>query len=199
MRLIYIFLLLLFLQSCSLKNPLLTEKEFAEIYLDSLKTKYPGVKFNLNDSLVITSKLNDLEYKHYLENAYDFYKNDPDSIEYIISNYVRSAKELYGPQKATNILNIIPVVKPVEYIHQINSLNKDGKMTTMVTEKYNDQLLIAYAEDSENSVKYLTTDNLNDLSINRDSLKIYALRNFDKILPNIQRQGCVYGKCWRSL
>ncbi|MFT3701773.1 MAG: DUF1444 family protein [Agriterribacter sp.] len=167
----------------------MTEKEFAQIYLDSLSKKYPSVKFELNPDLTITSKKGDLDYKHYIDNAFIAYKAEPDSINNFISRYVASTTDLYLNQKSVDIDNIVPVIKPVEYLDEINSLKKDGKSFPMVTEKYNDQLIIAYAEDSKNSIKYLTEDNFKTLSISKDTLKSIALRNFDKIIPNIQRQG----------
>ncbi len=165
----------------------MTEKEFAKVYLDSFSKTYPTIKFELNTDLTITSKKGDLDYKHYIDNAFIAYKAEPDSISEIISRYVTSTTDLYVDQKTVNIENIVPVIKPIEYLDKINSLN--GKSFPMITEKYNDQLIIAYAEDSKNSIKYLTEDDFKTLTISRDTLKSIALRNFDKIIPNIQRQG----------
>ena len=167
----------------------MTEKEFAKVYLDSLSKKYPTVKFELNPDLTITSTKGDLDYKHYIDNAFTAYKAEPDSIRDIISRYVASTTDLYVEKKAVNIENIVPVIKPIEYLDEINSLNKEGKSFPMITEKYNNQLIIAYAEDSKNSSKYLTEDDFKTLSISMDTLRSIALRNFDKIIPNIQRQG----------
>ena len=189
MRSISTFLLGLFIFSCNSKNSVMTEKEFAKVYLDSLSKKYPTVKFELNTDLTITSKKGDLDYKHYIDNAFIAYKSEPDSISHIISRYLASTTDLYVAQKTVNVENIVPVIKPIEYLGEINSFSKDGKSFPMITEKYNDQLIIAYAEDSKNSIKYLTEDDFKTLAISRDTLKSIALRNFDKIIPNIQRQG----------
>jgi uncharacterized protein YtpQ (UPF0354 family) len=189
MRSISTFLLGLFILSCNSKNSVMTEKEFAKVYLDSLSKKYPTAKFELNTDLTITSEKGDLDFKHYIDNAFIAYKAEPDSISDIISRYVASTTDLYVEQKTVNVVNIIPVIKPIEYLDEINSLTKDGKSFPMITEKYNDQLIIAYAEDSKNSIKYLTEDDFKHLAISRDTLKSIALRNFNKIIPNIQRQG----------
>jgi uncharacterized protein YtpQ (UPF0354 family) len=167
----------------------MTEKEFARVYLDALSKKYPSVKFQLNTDLTITSKKGDLDYKHYIDNAFIAYKAEPDSINDIINRYVASTTDLYEGRKTVNIENVVPVIKPIEYLDEINSLNKDGKSFLMITEKYNDQLIIAYVEDSKNSIKYLTEDDFKALSISVDTLNSIALRNFDRIIPNIQRQG----------
>lgn len=167
----------------------MTEKEFAQVYLDALSKKYPGVSFELNSDLSITAKKGDLDYRHYIDNAFIAYKTEPDSITTIINRYLAATTDLYVDSKTVNVDNIVPVIKPVEYLDEVNILNKDGKSFPMVTEKYNDQLIIAYAEDSKNSISYLTEDDFKTLSISKDTLKSVALRNFDKIIPNIQRQG----------
>ena len=189
MRLISILLLGLFILSCNSKTSIMTEKEFAKVYLDSLSKKYPTTQFDLNPDLTITSKKGDLEYKHYIDNAFITYKAQPDSINAIISKYVASATDLYIESKSVNIDSIVPVIKSIKYLDEIDALNKDGKSFPMITERYNDQLIVIYAEDSKNSIKYLTEDDFKTLSISRDTLKSIALQNFKKILPNIQRQG----------
>lgn len=189
MRSISTFLLGLSILSCNSKNAVLTEKEFAEVYLDSLSKKYPSVKFEINPDLTITSKKSDFEYKHFIDNAFIAYKAEPDSINYIISRYVATTADLYENQKAVAVENIVPVIKPIEYLNEINSLNKNGKSFPMITEKYNDQLIITYAQDSKNSIKYLTEDDFKTLSFSADTLKSIALRNLDKIIPRIQIQG----------
>lgn len=183
------FLLSLFIFGCSTKNSILTEKEFAHAYLDSLSKKHPSAKFELSPELIILSKKGDLEYKHYIDNAYKAYKAEPDSINAIISRYVAITTDLYEDKKPINIDNVVPIIKPVEYLDEIKSLNKNDKSFPMVTDKYNNQLIIAYAEDSGNSFMYLTEDDFKNLSISHDTLKSIALRNLDKIIPNIQRQG----------
>jgi uncharacterized protein YtpQ (UPF0354 family) len=189
MRAISTLFIGLLISSCNSKNSVLTDREFANLYLDSLSKKYPTVKFELNQDLTITSKKGDTDYKHYIDNAFVAYKAEPDSINDIISRYVASTTDLYSDQKKVNIGSVVPIIKPVEFLDEINSLSKDGKSFPFITDKYNDQLIIVYAEDSKNSIKYLTEDNFKILSISRDSLKSIALKNFDKIITNIQRQG----------
>lgn len=189
MRSILTSLTILSIFSCNSQAPLMTYEEFAKVYLDSLRKKHPDVRFELSSDLTITSKKGDLDYTHYIDNAYNAYKAEPDSGKDVISRYIASTTDLYAPKGKVNTANIVPVIKPIEYLDEINSLNNDGKAFPMITEKYNDQLIIAYAEDSKNSIKYLTEDDFKTLSIPRDSLNSIALRNLDKIIPNIQRQG----------
>src|SRR5215203_3211477 len=124
MRSISISLLSLVLFSCNSKKSVMTEKEFAKVYLDSLRKKYPTVSFELGPDLIITSKKGDLDYKHYIDNAYIAYKADPDSAKNIISGYVASTTDLYI-KTTINADNIVPVIKSADYLDEIKSLNKD--------------------------------------------------------------------------
>jgi uncharacterized protein YtpQ (UPF0354 family) len=189
MRLITAFALTMFMFGCKTKHSVLTKKEFAQLYVDSLIKKHPTVNFALGTDLTITSKKGDKDHKHYIENMFIAYQNEPDSINAIINRYATLVTEMFEERKPIILENIIPVIKPIEYLDDVNNLVNDGKPFPMITEKYNDQLIIAFAEDSKNSIRYLTEDDFNALAITKDSLKSIALKNFDKIVPNIQRQG----------
>jgi len=189
MRLTLFFLIGFLVLNCNSKKSVLTEKEFTKVYFDSLSKRLPAVKFVINSDLTITSTNGDKDLLHHLDNAFISYKAEPDSIKEVINRYIAASMDLYSDEKPIVIESILPVIKPSEYLEQINSLNKDGNTFPMITEKYNEQLIIAYAEDSKNSIKYLTEEDFKTLSISRDSLKVIALRNFDKIIPNIERRG----------
>ena len=73
--------------------------------------------------MTITSTKGDLDFKHYVDNAFIAYKAEPDSISDIIHRYLASTSDLYEDQKAIVVENLIPVIKPVEYLDEINSLN----------------------------------------------------------------------------
>ena len=188
MRSIWAFLFGLTIFSCNSQNSVLTKEEFVKIYLDSLRKRNPEIRFKLNPDLSISSSKNDLELKHYADNAYSEYQLEPDSIIEVISRYVTSSSDMYVDRKTINVMNIVPVIKPIDYLDEIAKLSKDGKVSHIV-EKYNDQLIIMYAEDSKNNIRFLIDDQFKTLSIPRDSLKSIALANFDKIMSNIKKQG----------
>lgn len=183
------FLKSLFNSGGNSNKSILTERDFAEVFLNTIVKKHPSIKFNLNDDLSISAKTEGLAFNLFLDNAYDTYKAEPDSMKEIISNYITSATELFEQPQGVNLDQVIPIIKPVEFLDEVKKLNKDNTSVKVVTEKYNDQLIIAYVEDTQNNIKYLKEDDFNALSISRDELKSIALRNFDKIIPNIERHG----------
>lgn len=185
MRPVLALLTLLFIWGCNAKSALISEQKFARLFLDSLRHRYPTVSFTLNADLTITAKKDSLDFKYYLNNAYTTYKAEPDSVNAVISRYMASTADLYEGVKPVSTDNIIPVIKPVEYL---DDLKKDGKSFAMITERYDDQLIIAYAVNSQNSVRYLTENDFKTLSVSMDTLRAIAFRNFDKIMSDIQRR-----------
>ena len=188
MRSISSFLFVVFTIACSSKNQVKTELEFARIYLDSLKKKNPEIVFKLNADLTITSKKDTLEMIHYIDNAYAEYKLAPDSIKSVLSRFTAAATAVYEEMDGINAENIVPVIKPVEYLDYLAEISKDGKVY-QVSDKYNDQLVIVYGLDSKKGINYFNEDEFKTLSIPRDSLKSIALRNLNRILPGVQIAG----------
>jgi uncharacterized protein YtpQ (UPF0354 family) len=174
---------------CNHRSAFLTKEEFANAYMTALSNKYPSIKFKLNQDLTIISNKEGKDYQHFIDNAYIEYQAEPDSVQGIISRYVASTADLYIEHKGIHLQNVVPTIKSVASITEIDSLSAIGKTPTLVTKDYNEHLKIVYAEDSEHSIRYLTKENFKELNISEDSLFHVALKNLDSILPAIERSG----------
>ena len=175
------------------KSRFISEKEFTKIYSDSLKKYHPEITYKIKQDLEIHAKSNELDFIHYLNNAYTSYKNDPDSLASVIQMYLKSSTDLYKKEEPIQKNKIIPVIKDAAYIDEmavtLNQNNKTNEPVTLVYEKYNDKLVIVYAEDGENGIAYFTNDRFKESGINKDSLLPLAMKNLDAILPKIEILG----------
>lgn len=175
------------------KTKLLSEKQFTEIFRDSLKKLYPDPKYIIKQDLEIYVKSEEVEFTHYLNNAYSSYKMEPDSLNSVLDMYVKSAKDLYKEELPIQKDKIVPVIKDAAYLEEIAmSLNKrkdSDKPIEWIYEKYNEKLIILYGEDGENGISYFTKERFNESGINKNSLLPLALKNLDTLLPEIQRNG----------
>jgi uncharacterized protein YtpQ (UPF0354 family) len=170
----------------------MTEFDFTKVYLDSLKKFYPAVNFTIVSDLTIKAKSNEKEFTHYLDNAFKEYKMQPDSLTEIITKYLNSSTELYNEPSAINVNKIVPIIKPIDYLTDLKNLSKEegkGKEEWIVYEKYNDDLIVVYGEDTKKSIRYFTQDDFKKLGIDKDSLLDFSLKNLNSILPEIQRVG----------
>jgi uncharacterized protein YtpQ (UPF0354 family) len=163
----------------------MTEKEFANKYLEALRKKYADVTFTLQPDLSITSTKDGKESTFYIDNVYAAYKAAPDDIEETINGYVDSDKMAFDEPQHIATANIIPLIKPIEFMRETAI---EGKKLTapIVTDKYNDHLNICYAEDTKEGFRFLTEDTFDSLNISRDSLYNLAIRNLLRILPDIE-------------
>lgn len=184
MRLTVVMLLALVIISCNSKSHVMSQNEFAHAYLDALKTKHPKVTFVLNEDGSITSKNKDDNYIFYLDNAYKSYLMEPDSLGKVLQQYIAPSALLYGEKKKMDLTTIVPIIKPVDYIKE---LNKGDKPIEMATKSYNDQLVIVYAEDLPEGFKYLTKKDFDSIGISADSLHELAIANFYKQVPNLEK------------
>lgn len=167
-------------------------KNFTKKYVDILERKYPNDQFKILDDSTIESTFNENTIKIYADNAYKEYKTTPDSIEEILNRYSRTTEDFLQVKQTLNPKNIIPVIKPKKFLQNANSeLEKLGNTqdTKLIYEEYNDELIIAYAIDNNNSISFLNDKQFKELSITLDSLKKMAIHNIDKLLTNVQRQG----------
>lgn len=177
---------------CSSQPKILSEQEFTKIYKDSLEQTYSTVKFEVVDNLTILATNNGKEGKHYLDNAYKEYKLEPKSIGEIIKRYVSATAELYKEKKPIRTENIIPVIKPIDYLDELRKISKENgeeKEPWIVYEKYNDELIVVFGEDTESSIAYFTQSDFEKLNINKDTLLEFSIENLRRILPNIEKVG----------
>jgi uncharacterized protein YtpQ (UPF0354 family) len=181
----------LLLSACSNKKEVLSEAEFADKYLLALKKNNPSVEYSLAPDLSVNAKYKGTDYSHFPDNAYREYLMEPDSIDQVLIKFTQTANDLYKESKGVNTRNIIPVIKSADFIDDVKKLVgvTDSTNSSPVFEKYNDELLIVYAEDSEKSISYFTQDNFNELRINRNTIQALALDNLDRMLTKTERIG----------
>ena len=185
-----LFVALLF-TACSSKKEVLSAIEFANKYLLALKKNNPAVDYSLAPDLSVNAKYNGSDYTHFPDNAYREYLTEPDSIDQVLAKFTQTANEVYKESQGINIKNIIPIIKSADFINEVKKLGgaTDSTKSSPIFEKYNDELLIIYAEDNEKSIRYFTQNEFNKLNISRDSLAAIALDNLDRILTKAERTG----------
>jgi len=191
---IKLIFILLCIYSCNsgAQNKVVSVKEFTKKYSDVLRAKTPHAKFTMIDDTTIISELKELSIRISAYNAYQEYKSEPDSLQQILNRYAASAGEAFAPEKKLSIENIVPVIKPFEYLDEIKTTSsklEPIKSFDAVYEKYNDQLIFFMQKILKNNISYLTEYKLINEGIKKDSLKEIAIKNLERILTNIQRNG----------
>ena len=176
--------------SCNGSLKKLSEKEFTKVYLKELKVVFPDAEYKIIDNLIITVSYLEMENKQFLDNAYIEYKMQPDSIKAIIIRHINSHAEFYKNKETINLERIVPTIKSADYIEKVaqsNGINAND--LSLVYEKYNDQLIILYAEDTDNSISYFSPTSFNALGIDKEGLLQQAVNNIKELISEVNRSG----------
>jgi uncharacterized protein YtpQ (UPF0354 family) len=169
------------------KKKKITPKEFSQKFSKTLKSKVDRLEIIAIKDWEITTKCGEREHTHFMNNAYSEYQREPKELKDILNRYVSATASLYEEEKAITLENIIPIVKDIRYIAELERLNSDYK-SKHVFEEYNENLYIFYAEDNELNIKYLTQEAFNNLEIQFDKLKELAIENLKRMVT-IERHG----------
>jgi len=186
-------LLLLFFCSSIQAESILTFQSFAERYIQAARNKYPDIKVTKKSNSEIAFKLKDSEQIAYLDNAYLSYKNNPAELDAIINNHVGLLGQLLNKQETTlSKSKILPVIKDVNYINQVNEVMKkkgNEDAPQLVMEQLNSYLYVLYVFDTETSMRFMTTKDLAELELKESGLRALAKGNLKAAIPNLRLEG----------
>ena len=168
---------------------ILSKSQFTAQYQTKSIDLCPENGYIIMGDLYLKSIYKGQEYKLFLDNAYDEYKSNPNDLEGIIFKYIEASKELYQPETTLNLNQIIPVIKDKNYINDISkSLSAKGTKfdeSSLVYQQYNEELIIVFAEDQENSIKFISKTDFFKLGLPFDSLLYRSIENLKNKLPHI--------------
>ena len=164
------------------------ELKFTKQYFKKLKTEVQGLELVSLKELEIKTKHNGKDLTHYLNNAYSEYVREGENKNEVFDRYIKSALTLYQPKPAFSHDQIVPNIKDWRYLKELKRIQQNDEIE-YVYEKYNDELLIFYAQDTEHSISYLVKDDIKEYNIEIEILKEKSIKNLLNILPNIESHG----------
>ena len=183
----------LFITECSSQPKVLTESQYTKKYIKVMEKKYPNVTYEIVKPLVLKATYGEnREVTHYLDNSYREYKLESKEINEVIERYTNASGDVYNKSKGININRIVPIIKPSDYFEQLKRLGDsipDYKVPELIWESYNEDLIIVYAEDREESIHYFNQEEFEKLEISKDTLLEFSVDNLNKVLPKIEKVG----------
>ena len=165
-----------------------SEGKFTQIYIDALRAQAPDLEVRLTGPMELEIGPDGEEITAYLGNAYARYLTDPDALQLVIDGYVSATLEQLESDFADiDVTRIVPVVKDAGYLAEL--LQTRGDRIEVAHERYNEHLTILCAEDSPQSIRYLSDEDLEELGVDRAALRGQAIANLDRLLPELEAQG----------
>jgi uncharacterized protein YtpQ (UPF0354 family) len=174
----------------SLAFAALSPDAFTQEFVTSLRARLPDCKIEIIKSLELRiSKCGGADSSAYLDNAYNSASADPDSRQEIIEQHVGAFAESLGELPPLDPKNIVPIIKERGWPEEVraDARRRGGKEPAdQVVEKFNDQLVIVYAEDTPLNIRYITGDILDKAGVDRRKLRAMAVANLRRKLPDIK-------------
>ena len=176
----------------------LSPPDFRDLYLAYLKQSAPEISWEIKDELEITVTLGDTgSHSVFLDNAYHQYLADPGSRDETLELYISSFLEVIAQKEApVDPRRIVPVIKDRGWLEEIQAgleeRDDDAKpLPEYLSDPYNSELAIFFAEDSPRNIRYLTVDAFAELNpaLDRETLLDFAVSNLKQLLPEIEITG----------
>jgi uncharacterized protein YtpQ (UPF0354 family) len=116
----------------------------------------------------------------FLHNAYDEYSRTPSAKANVIAKYLASFVETARGPRPLNPERIVPVVKDRGWLKHVGGSKARSKQ---VIDDLNADLVVIYAEDGPQNIRYFSADDLEKAGVHRQALRELAIANLRRILP----------------
>jgi uncharacterized protein YtpQ (UPF0354 family) len=165
---------------------MLTPPAFTQEFARALARTRPSANVSVAGDLKLTIKETDgLVRNIHLNNAYNEYKLDPQRFDDLVATFSAIFSQSASKQAGLDRTRIIPVIKDRQWLDELhNTLKAKGVAQQHLADRFNDELVIVYAQDDPNRMRYLTTQE--DFGLSREELRSLAVANLKRVLPKIE-------------
>jgi len=159
----------------------LSVEEFAQEFIDRLKAAAPGATITLKAPTEVHIRdANGKEYIAFLDNVYASYVRNPSVGRELLRRHVAAGLESLHQGAPLDPSRIVPIVKDRRWLVEIARGAKDPPES--VFDNFNDELVIVYAEDTPNTIRYLTPKSLEESGFTKKQLRDLAVQNLRQLL-----------------
>ena len=193
-RLIRSLLAVIGLSGCT-KSVELSPAEFTREFADALRHENPELKIEAAKDLELTITTSDGHaITSFLHNAYNLYRQDPATKSEVMKKFIQAGNETLRTlrRQGVDAARIVPVVKDRSWLDEVRQgmSNPDVReLPNWIHDDLNGELVVFYAEDSPQNIRYLEAKDLAGANIAQDNLRQLACENLMRLLPKIERHG----------
>jgi uncharacterized protein YtpQ (UPF0354 family) len=171
----------LFLLAASVANAApLSEDEFTREFVARASAELKDRKFDILGPLQVHTQNVDGsgEMTINLDNAYTRYTSDPATLDRVIANHISSTREAPPEADAASDSSIMAVVKPIDYLLAVKKqLTGGGPGNDLVFERLNEDLVVVFVFDTENSMRLVMKKDLEQRKMSTATLHALAVKN----------------------
>lgn len=168
----------------------LNKQEFTNAFYEQLKIKMPNTGFEvIGDLQIHTPDIEGYQLNIFLDNAYDVYSSGMKSMEQVFQDQLTALKNQSESFSNNNIRSIFPVLKPKDYIEtarkQLSAAGYDKSELPFYYKKFNNDTYVLYVFDTEQSMRFVTVKDVQELSI-QETISSIAKKNIEGYFANIE-------------
>ena len=159
---------------------------FTQEFARALAKAMPSASVKVTGDMQVTVKAaSGREWGVFLGNTYQDYKRDPGLFDEIVQAYAARLTQPPANEAKLDRSRIVPVIKDRKWLADLHtSLKAKGVEQEHLSESFNNELVIVYAQDDPNRMRYLTTGEGDGIA--REELKALAVTNLKRLLPKIE-------------
>ncbi|MEO0574978.1 MAG: DUF1444 family protein [Pseudomonadota bacterium] len=193
---IRLFIAMLLLASgVSAADELLTPEAFSERVLVTAAEAVPEAELRIVGELELAITLaNGDSLRGFLDNSYAMYRADPENVNDVIKNYIATISGMSVPQDDGDLAKLVPVIKHADYLAGIRQMLSEAEDYDpdadfpMYFETLNSELVVMYAIDSDQSIRFLSPDEVTAFGLQTDAIRQRAVDNLVAILPEVSTE-----------
>ena len=147
---------------------MLTPPAFTEEFARALTRALPSSNVSVAGEFRLTIKETDgLVRNIQLNNAYNEYKLDPQRFGDIVQTFTAMFSQPASKAAGLDRTRIVPVIKDRQWLDELhNTLKAKGVAQQHLADRFNNELVIVYAQDDPERMRYLTTQE--DFGLSRE-------------------------------
>jgi len=170
----------------------LSPGEFTARFAAAIRSELPTATVTVKADLELVIKSDGgSESRAFLYNAYhDYLAGPPDGLAIVLRKYLASIAEQQRFQTTkVDRAQIVPVIKDRQWLAEAQrKLTERGaaRLPEYVSEPFNDDLFVLYAEDTPHNIRYLVPKTLEEAGVARAELRALAIANLKRLLPRME-------------
>jgi uncharacterized protein YtpQ (UPF0354 family) len=164
----------------------MSSEDFTALHADAIGHYASELEVRVTGPLQVSTEYNGDWITILLSEPYAHYRKDPgllgSIIEEGITTFAQASGYLPGAIDATSV---VPVIRAVEFLDEMgHAPGSRGELERpLVYDRYNDHLIVLYAEDLTNTFRYLHEDELKNSGIARAGVRALSIENLMARIP----------------
>ncbi len=177
---------------CS-KSPVLTPSQFTREFAEAICRSLAGLRVEVVRDLELKVTTSEGEERVCsLDNPYAAYRQDRTRLAELQRSFITALETIMAPRQAVDSTRIVPVIKDRLWLEGGRTMLPESdaeKIREVLRDDFTTDLIILYAEEVQEAMRFLSHEDLEAAKIERKELRTLACENLKRLLPKMECHG----------